>query len=180
MGKCLTQDDFRDFFLSHFEGEAAVREVDWQRWFYGVGMPDIPPISSPLLEQVELLRASLEGGYDGGPGDMENWFSAQNLLLLDQLIAWARKAAASGGLEALRERLDRWNEAYGFDSTKNAEVRFRWLTLALVCKDNSRVDSAIAMAKEVGRMKFTRPLYRELAKDPARVARAKAAFEESR
>jgi len=54
------------------------------------------------------------------------------------------------------------------------------LILAMACHDPSRVDAAIAMALEVGRMKFTRPLYRELMKEPARMARAKAAFEKAR
>eukprot|EP00435_Cladocopium_sp_Y103_P008966 s2273_g2.t1 len=66
------------------------------------------------------------------------------------------------------------------DATSNAEIRFRWLILAMACHDPSRVDAAIAMALEVGRMKFTRPLYRELMKEPTRMARAKAAFEKAK
>merc|ERR1712187_71324 len=179
-GGCLTQDDFRSFFLEHFVEEEAVKAVDWEKWFYGCGMPDVPPIVSSLAEKVDLLCSSLVGGYDGAAEDLEGWFPAQTQLLLDQLIERAREAAAEGSVEDLRKRLDRWNEAYGFDATKNSELRFRWLTLALVCKDVVRVDAAIAMAKEVGRMKFTRPLYRELLKEPSRVPRAKAAFEEVR
>jgi hypothetical protein len=34
------------------------------------------------------------------------------------------------------------------DATSNAEIRFRWLVLALVCHDPSRVDAAITMALE--------------------------------
>lgn len=74
------------------------------------------------------------------------------MLLLDRLVEYAREQAAFSA----------WSEAYGFDATSNAEIRFRWLVLALVCHDPSRVDAAITMALEVGRMKFTRPLYREL------------------
>jgi len=34
------------------------------------------------------------------------------------------------------------------DATSNAEIRFRWLILAMACHDPSRVDAAIAMALE--------------------------------
>lgn len=34
------------------------------------------------------------------------------------------------------------------DATSNAEIRFRWLMLAMACHDPSRVDAAIAMALE--------------------------------
>jgi len=179
-GGCLTQDDFRDFFLQHFKDEPAVKQVDWEKWFYGCGMPDMPPITSTLAEKVDLLCSSLMGGYDGSAEDISGWFPAQTQLLLDQLIDRAREEVAAGKAKELREQLDRWNEAFKFDSTKNAEIRFRWLTLALACGDEKRVDQAIAMAQEVGRMKFTRPLYRELIKDKSRLAKAKAAFEEVR
>ena len=145
---------------------------------------------------MDLLFASLKGGYDGSPEDLKGWFPKQTeclgldtrppparpasrqylpclRLLLDRLVDHAREQALLGTTEELRGRLDVWNEAFGFDGTKNAELRFRWLILALVLGDSSRVDKAIEMAQEapkatrlwpceVGRMKFTRPLYREL------------------
>lgn len=69
--------------------------VDWQKWFYGCGLPEMPAIHSVLAEkaglkwadglypalhglrQVDLLVASLKGGYDGSKEDMEGWFPKQ-------------------------------------------------------------------------------------------------------
>merc|ERR1719414_1193968 len=115
-------------------------------------MPDVPPIASSLAEKVDLLCSSLMGGYDGAPEDIKDFFPAQTQLLLDQMIERARKDVADGGAADLQKYLAKWNEAFSFDSTRNSEVRFRWLTLALVVGDQSRVDAAVAMAKEVGRM----------------------------
>eukprot|EP00913_Durusdinium_trenchii_P009425 g8858.t1 len=169
-------------------------------------MPEMPALHSTLAEKVELLFSSLKGGYDGAAEDIKDWFPKQTELLLDRLVDYAREQAAAGKAVEVQGRLNAWNEAFGFDlclklcdrsdgqpsqryrpciqrmraandSTKNAEIRFRWLMLALACNDPSRVDAAIAMAQEVGRMKFTRPLYRELIKEPSRLPKAKTAFE---
>jgi len=127
-----------------------------------------------------LLCASLTGGYDGVEEDLKDWFPAQVELLLDRLIDYAREKALANKAHEVCARLDKWNEAYKFDSSRNSEIRFRWLILALACNDQSRVDAAITMAQEVGRMKFTRPLWRELAKDPDRFGKAKEAFAKAR
>ncbi|CAE7561524.1 LTA4H [Symbiodinium natans] len=175
-GGCLDEKDFKSFFLEHFAGEPAVQGVDWNTWFYGCGLPPMPEVDSRLAKEVDLLCASLLGGYDGAAEDIKGWFPAQTELLLDRLIDHAREQAEKKQVEEVKSKLDVWNAAYQFDQTKNSELRFRWLMLALVCGDESRVDAAIAMAKEVGRMKFTRPLYRELAKQAGRREKAKAAF----
>merc|ERR1712113_668450 len=103
-----TEHDFKAFFLEHFEGEKALDEVDWDKWLYGPGMPDVPPIASKLAEQAEMLCASLLGGYDGSPDDIKGWIPSQTMLLLDLLTAKARKAGNNGELSDLRKRLDRW------------------------------------------------------------------------
>lgn len=179
-GGCLNQEDFKTFFLEHFSSEPAVQGVDWQKWFYGCGLPEMPAIHSVLAEKVDLLVASLKGGYDGSKEDMEGWFPKQTELLLDRLVDYAREQSAAGKADEVRQRLSTWSEVYGFDAAGSSEIRFRWLILALACHDPSRVDAAIAMAVEVGRMKYTRPLYRELMKEPSRMAKAKAAFEKAK
>jgi len=181
----MTQEDFKEFIVGHFKEEPKVAEFRWREWFYGVGMPsDAVRSSSSLAEKVDMLFASLaEGGYEGSAADIEGWYPAQVELLLDKLVNHARELSASAekksALAEMRSRLDTWGEAYGWDKVKSSELRFRWLILALVCGDEGRrVDDAIAMAKTVGRMKFCRPLYRELGK--ANAKKAKAAFEEAK
>eukprot|EP00438_Fugacium_kawagutii_P033649 Skav204046 [mRNA] locus=scaffold3:185477:192402:- [translate_table: standard] len=68
--------------------------------------------------------------------DFKNFFLEHfsSELLLDWLVEYAREQAAAGKEDE--------------DATSNAEIRFRWLILALVCHDPSRVDAAITMALE--------------------------------
>jgi len=50
--------------------------------------------------------------------------------------------------------------AYHMTAIQNAEVRMRWQTLCLMVGDEQIIPHAIAFAKEQGRMKFVRPLYK--------------------
>ena len=66
----------------------------------------------------------------------------------------------------------------GFDTTQRAEWKFRWCRIVLAAKDEKRYPLAIGMAQNCGRMKYCRPLFRDLASDPARYERAVEAFRE--
>ena len=54
------------------------------------------------------------------------------------------------------------NYRYGFSSRDNAEIRFRWQILCMRAEMPEIIPSVVKFATEQGRMKFTRPLYREL------------------
>ncbi|XP_048011914.1 leukotriene A-4 hydrolase-like [Megalobrama amblycephala] len=53
-------------------------------------------------------------------------------------------------------------EVYQLNSVKNAEVRFRWLRVCVRAHWEEAVPLALKMATEQGRMKFTRPLFKEV------------------
>uniref|UniRef100_A0A8C2E9N9 Leukotriene A4 hydrolase n=1 Tax=Cyprinus carpio TaxID=7962 RepID=A0A8C2E9N9_CYPCA len=53
-------------------------------------------------------------------------------------------------------------EVYQLNSVKNTEVRFRWLRICVRAHWEEAVPLALKMATEQGRMKFTRPLFREV------------------
>ena len=57
-------------------------------------------------------------------------------------------------------------KVYEFSKSGNAEIRFRFCMLGLKAQPGLEevVPSALKLATEQGRMKFTRPLYRELFK----------------
>lgn len=63
--------------------------------------------------------------------------------------------------------LQRLDEMHEFSKTYNCEIRFRWLMLGLACTWSGVYDDTVRMLGEQGRMKYTRPLYRSLARcDP--------------
>uniref|UniRef100_A0A3B4UAL1 Peptidase M1 leukotriene A4 hydrolase/aminopeptidase C-terminal domain-containing protein n=2 Tax=Seriola TaxID=8160 RepID=A0A3B4UAL1_SERDU len=53
-------------------------------------------------------------------------------------------------------------DVYGFNTCMNSEIHFRWLRLCVRSKWEEAVPMALKMATEQGRMKFTRPLFREV------------------
>uniref|UniRef100_A0A8B9GUY3 Leukotriene A-4 hydrolase n=1 Tax=Astyanax mexicanus TaxID=7994 RepID=A0A8B9GUY3_ASTMX len=56
----------------------------------------------------------------------------------------------------------RMQEVYKFNSINNSEIRCRWLRLCVKSEWEDAVPLALKMATEQGRMKFTRPLFRDV------------------
>lgn len=51
---------------------------------------------------------------------------------------------------------------YGFSSSRNSEVRFRWCSLCLNCECEWILPLTVDFITSQGRMKFVRPLYRAM------------------
>ncbi|XP_006741958.1 leukotriene A-4 hydrolase-like [Leptonychotes weddellii] len=59
--------------------------------------------------------------------------------------------------------IKRMQEVYNLNAINNSEIRFRWLRLCIQSKWEEAIPLALKMATEQGRMKFTRPLFKDLA-----------------
>lgn len=161
---------FEDFF-----SEKDLSCVNWNTWFYSPGIPeeDLTEVNSYALKKVESLASKIMtdrngSGFQLQRSDMYFMGPQQVIILLDKLREGFNKDTETRNPVILRHKMKRMNEMYDFDSSENAEIRFRWLMLALECGDRSRYQAAASMASEFGRMKFCRPLYRALnAVDPA-------------
>ena len=53
-------------------------------------------------------------------------------------------------------------QTYGFDNTKNSEIRFRLMRLIIKARLTDRFDEIFEFANSNFRMKFVRPVYRDL------------------
>ena len=62
------------------------------------------------------------------------------------------------------EKLKAMDETYHFSASKNSEIRMLWLSLGLQSKNEDIFDGVVQFLSEQGRMKFVRPLFRDLAK----------------
>lgn len=60
------------------------------------------------------------------------------------------------------ERLKRLDTIYKLNISKNSEVRFRWLRLCMLSKWEDKINDALEFVTSVGRMKYVRPLYRDM------------------
>lgn len=64
--------------------------------------------------------------------------------------------------EVTLEMVKALQEIYELDSIRNSEVRFRWLRLCIKARWADKVKDALAFVNSLGRMKFVRPIYRDL------------------
>uniref|UniRef100_H3BAN2 Leukotriene A4 hydrolase n=1 Tax=Latimeria chalumnae TaxID=7897 RepID=H3BAN2_LATCH len=60
------------------------------------------------------------------------------------------------------EKFKRFNSYYNIYTTQSSFIKFRWLRLCIRARWEEAIPLAVQMATEQGRMKFTRPLFRDL------------------
>jgi len=164
----LTSDDFKTFFLEYFrDSERDINQIDWEAWYYSRGMPPVENVYDTSLATVaydlarkwhtsDLMGIGSCGPKDASSQDVEGWSASQ-------LIGFLKKLKEMRGMKPLHKSITRkLNECYGFDSSRNAEVRVIWCQLCIAAEDEAILDNVSAFLTEQGRMKFLRPLYRAL------------------
>eukprot|EP00741_Cyanophora_paradoxa_P011230 tig00020554_g10850.t1 len=177
--RTLGAHDWRAFVVDYFRPRGVDLEarIDFDTWFNARGVPPYEPaLDGSLIGAARALAARwlhAEGDLHGAaPADLAGWGTPLKVLFLDELVGGAGRLK-----EGAAARLD---AAYALSAVRNAEVRFRWQTLRLRLGDAAVVPAVKAFLAEQGRMKFVRPLFRDLAKLPggAGAREARGAFGE--
>ncbi|KAL7268422.1 Leucyl aminopeptidase yscIV [Rhizina undulata] len=162
--KSLTTDDFKSTLLSFFASDAsasaALATVDWNTWLYAPGMPEQPDfdtslvnVSYALADQWKALNSSTSS-FVPKASDIEGWTSGQIVVFLERITDF-ETPLRKGLVETMR------NE-YGFESSGNAEILSRYLTVGLKARWEGVFEPTAEALGGWGRMKFVRPLYRLL------------------
>ncbi|OQR87223.1 leukotriene A4 hydrolase [Achlya hypogyna] len=161
--RTVTSDEFRDFFVSFFAATKAdaLATIDWQAWFYAPGMPARPAFDTTIsTASAELADRWLAGAGPFAASDIAGWTSSQIIVTLETILEKCieRKEFLS------HEVLAQLGALYNLVETKNSEVRFRYQTLCVRAEYAVILPQVEIFLKEQGRMKFVRPLYRDLYK----------------
>ncbi|KAJ0406704.1 hypothetical protein P43SY_004529 [Pythium insidiosum] len=171
--KTLTSNDFREFFINYFtevvDKRDAIKKVEWEKWFYTPGMPLVmTEFDSTLTNAATSLGESMSKSTDPskwGPAtksSLKKWQTPQWVLLLDTLLLnQSEKGVAF--TPAHLDAIDAFAHHH-FTTSHNAELRYRWYTLSLRAKDPRQQDNIARFLGEQGRMKYVRPLFRDLIK----------------
>ena len=182
--RTLTSADFRDFFLGWCEQrEIDASAVDWEAWFHTPGMPPALAAYEDTMgaRAVSLAKRWLAEGSAQDPSfssdDTEGWPSKLRIAFLDTLVTRCLEPEGPLMSAAAIARLD---EVYGLTAMRNSEVRLRWGRLCIRHRAAFIVPHVIDFLKEQGRMKFVRPLYRDLGAWPEQRALAVETFQASR
>ncbi|XP_045409150.1 leukotriene A-4 hydrolase isoform X2 [Lemur catta] len=159
--KSVTTDDWKDFLYSHFKDKVDIlNQVDWNAWLYSPGLPPIKPNYDMTLTNACIalsqrwITAKEEDLNSFNATDLKDLSSHQLNEFLAQML---QKAPLPLG------HIKRMQEVYNFSAINNSEIRFRWLRLCIQSKWEEAIPLALKMATEQGRMKFTRPLFKDLA-----------------
>ncbi|CAL4059387.1 unnamed protein product, partial [Meganyctiphanes norvegica] len=158
--KCLTSEMFKSFLLEFFVDKKSVfDEVDWNTWWKTPGMPPIKPqfdetLSTACTElQMRWMAWYVGTEFPFHADDFKNLSTDQAIMFLQQLLEEEPLPIV---------KLEKMDEVYSLSSFNNAEIRYRWIRLGLKAHWELRVEDALKMVTEQGRMKFVRPLYRDL------------------
>ncbi|TMW61670.1 hypothetical protein Poli38472_010733 [Pythium oligandrum] len=171
--KTLTSAEFKAFFINYFttvvDKGTEIKQIDWDNWFFTPGMPLVMTKFDTTLTGAAIgLGDNISKSSDvstWGPvtsEDLTKWQTSQWVLLLDTLLLNQSEKGAvftPAHLDAI--------DAFAnntFTTSGNAELRFRWYSLSLRSKDLRQNANIARFLEEQGRMKYVRPLFRDLIK----------------
>ena len=165
----ITTGIFLDYLKKHLPNGNT--QIPLDEWLYKPGLPaSAPRPASDAFEKVAAqAKAWVAGEMAVSKIETSGWSTQEWLHFLKAL-------PAELGPEKMRE-LDR---AFSFTRTGNTEILDEWLVMAV----RNRYEPAYARLSEflesVGRRKYVKPLYEELAKTPEGKARAAAIYKKAR
>jgi aminopeptidase N len=155
-------------------GRPEAASIDLGRWLYEPGLPeDAPRYRSASLEAVDAELARWRGGAEPALLRTSGWTTHQWLHFLEGI-----EASEGANLDAAAmEAIDR---AFDFTRSGNCEVLAAWLRLS-IARGYGAADARLeSFLMEVGRRKFLKPIYAELARSPSGLERARAIYARAR
>ncbi|KAI3535822.1 peptidase family M20/M25/M40 [Colletotrichum filicis] len=162
-GAAVDSSRFKDCVLKFFSPDAAATSslgcVDWNSWFHKPGAPPKPGFCSELYKKaIELAdqwgSLSVQSAFRPSGSDVEGWTAGQVLVFLDLLIESPQPIPL--------EYCKLLDELYDVGKSSNLEVVTRYLRVALRAGDRSVLKQTEDILGQTGRMKFVRPLFKEL------------------
>jgi len=165
------------FFSSDAEASKKLDALDWDTWFYKPGFPPKPDFDTTLAdrcyqlaEKWEKLSTDKDATWAPQASDIQDFTANQSVVFLEKLQFLPTPLKP--------DLVDLMGQCYGYASSKNVELVSRFFVLGLMAKAESVYQPAADLLGKVGRMKFVRPLYRELIKRDPKLA--KETFEKSK
>lgn len=161
----ITSEQFLEFLDRQLPGTAL--RVDAEAWLHGTGMPaSAPAFASSSLDELVRAAEAFSRGVHAGPEQTGSWRPDQILIFLQRLPRTLDHAALS--------RLDR---TFSLNEQGNYEILVEWLTIAGGSDYEPAFERLRQVLREVGRMKYLRPLYAALGAHPRTRALAREIYE---
>ncbi|EDW75514.2 uncharacterized protein Dwil_GK23897, isoform A [Drosophila willistoni] len=166
--KSIETNDFKEALYEYFKDghkKDKLIEVDWQLWLTSEGMPPIIPKFDESLVNVTKNLAKLWSTKS--VAELVDNAEIKQKISIHQLIDFLGKLIETTDIVDLNEaKIELLEKTYNLQNSKNAEVRFRLNRLIIRARLINRLDELIEFANSNFRMKFCRPIYRDLAAWP--------------
>uniref|UniRef100_A0A4W6DD76 Leukotriene A-4 hydrolase n=1 Tax=Lates calcarifer TaxID=8187 RepID=A0A4W6DD76_LATCA len=148
----VTTEDWKNYLFTYFKDKVDIlNKVDWNAWMFTPGMP-------PVRHHTGEMQTSCGPAKDQ---DLSSFKECDvKTLSSHQLIEFLSLLLQEVPLPLTHVK--KMQEVYNLNACMNSEIRSRWLRLCVRSKWEEAVPLALKMATEQGRMKFTRPLFREV------------------
>jgi len=142
--------------------------VNWDAWFYNAGQP--PEKNNydasergRVDDHASLWIDNTDKAEETGLTVTAEWKTAHWIAFLEKLMAISNTLATETPPAIINPSvLQRMDTLYHFSSTKNSELKLQWYSLSLRSGIESIVPSVCEFLQAQGRMKYVRPLFREL------------------
>ncbi|GAB2276696.1 Leucine aminopeptidase [Dionaea muscipula] len=147
----IDTETFLSFLKANVPGIAE--EIDLELWTEGTGIPPdaLEPVSN-IYSKIVSLANEFRGGRMPSEDEVADWRGQEWELYLENLP----KAVEASQISALDTR-------YRLAESKDYEVKVAFLQLAISARCREFYSEVEKTLKEVGRMKYLRPLYTALA-----------------
>ncbi|KAH0616765.1 hypothetical protein JD844_028137 [Phrynosoma platyrhinos] len=151
--KSITTEDWKNFLYSYFKDKVdLLNKVDWNAWMNTPGMPPVKPMYDTTLSDACISLS-------------QRWIKATESDLSSFNSADIKELSSHQLIEFLALLLLEFIEK-------------RWLRLCIQAAWEDAIPLALRMATEQGRMKFTRPLFKDLYKFEKSRDQAVSAFQQ--
>ncbi|KAK2708397.1 leukotriene A-4 hydrolase-like [Artemia franciscana] len=160
----IQTEDFKTHLLNYFKDHRMadkLDQVEWDTWLHGKGLPPYKPSYDYTLAEactalknrwVDWIKDGMPQPAPFSPLDIRKFSSMQVVEFLVQIFAE----------NIPEEAIKQMEKAYALNDNHNSEIRLRWMRLCIQGRWKEQVSPALDYATSQGRMKFVRPIFRDL------------------
>jgi leukotriene A-4 hydrolase/aminopeptidase len=150
--------------------DEKMKELQIDQWVFGPGVPsNAPPLRSAAFDKVDQAVTAFQQGTPAAQLDTKGWTTHHWLHFLRNLPK---------PLDA--QRMADLDAAFNFTNSGNSEILSTWLLLAIPNRYEPAYPALERFLTSVGRRKFLKPLYEELAKTPEGTEMALRIYQKAR
>ncbi|KAK7908224.1 hypothetical protein PG985_015527 [Apiospora marii] len=161
--KSLDSYEFKATFLDYFnehgtdEIKQKVAQIPWEEKFHQPGLPPKPEFDTSYVDSCMALAEKWKPtDFKPDLKDIESFNSNQTLVFLQAVQDFSPCLSV--------ERAQLLGSVYNISSSKNVELKTAYYGISLRAGDRDAFPGVVELLGSVGRMKFVRPLYRQLVK----------------